>query len=504
MRPSPAAYCRGVRSGRINMTHRAAGGLVAAGVATMLSAALAAPAGAAPSVPQVVGGQTVLTFGTNQSGVLGNGTTNASLLPVRPSGLTGTPRQVAAGFRASAALMSDGTVWTWGNNHYAQLGYPSATDTVTTPRQVTGLPAIAEIALSGEGNGYAVGTDGSLWAWGDDSYGQLGNGTTTTTPSYAPVRVSGLTGVTQVAAGGYYVLALRSDGTVWAFGDNSGGYLGDGTTNGPRSLPQQVPGLSGITEVVAGGLESFAVRSDGTLFGWGQDTSGSLGLGTTNASVLTPTPVPGLTGVTQVATNGWGTLAVAGTALRLWAWGSNACGELGDGTTTDRTSPELTGLVGVTQIAMGDVLFLQVSSAAVRYDGTLWTWGCNSFGELGYGYTSGYVTTPTQVRTMAHVSQFAFGDDSANALFAPGEFGIAIGSLPVTVPSVTGDTTGQASAALQAAGLVLGTVSSVIDYTCDNIGTVVSQNPGAGNNVSPGTAVSVTIGKAPPPPHQCL
>jgi alpha-tubulin suppressor-like RCC1 family protein len=299
------------------------------------------------------------------------------------------------------------------------------------------------------------------------------------------------------------VLALRSDGTVWAFGDNSGGYLGDGTTDGPRPQPQQVPGLSGITEVVTGGLESFAVRSDGTLFAWGQNTTGSLGLGTTSTNVLTPTPVPGLTGVTQVASNGWGTLAVAGSALRLWAWGSNACGELGDGTTTDRTSPELTSLVGVTQIAMGDVLFLQVSSAAIRYDGTLWTWGCNAYGELGYGSASGYVTTPTQVRTMAQVSQFAFGDDSIT-FFQPGEFGIAIGSLPATVPSLIGDTTSQASQALQAAGLVLGTVSSVIDYTCENIGTVESQNPGAGTSVNPGTAVSVTIGKAPPPPHQCL
>ena len=122
------------------------------------------------------------------------------------------------------------------------------------------------MALSGEGSGYAVKSDGSLWAWGNNSGAQLGNGSTTSTSS--PVRVPLLTGVTQVAAGGEYALALRSDGTVWSWGINSHGELGDGTTYN-ESLPEPVSGLTGIAQVASGGAESFAVRADGTLFSWG-------------------------------------------------------------------------------------------------------------------------------------------------------------------------------------------------------------------------------------------
>jgi beta-lactam-binding protein with PASTA domain len=106
---------------------------------------------------------------------------------------------------------------------------------------------------------------------------------------------------------------------------------------------------------------------------------------------------------------------------------------------------------------------------------------------------------------LRNVSQFAFADDSLPqlGLIFEGAFALAVGSLPTTVPNLTGDTTARASQVLQAAGLVLGTVSSVIDYSCNNVGTVRSQNPPAGSNVNPATAVSITIGKAPPPPHQC-
>jgi alpha-tubulin suppressor-like RCC1 family protein len=474
--------------------------LAAAGVMLMLSAGLAEPARAAPGAPQAGSGPALYGFGSNQSGELGNGTTAASLSPVAVGGLPGAVRQISTGLRASAAVMSDGSLWTWGNDYYGQLGYSSATVIVSTPRQVPGLSAVSQVALSDEGNGYAVGSGGSLWAWGDNSYGQLGNGTTTASSS--PILVPGLTGVTQVAAGGYYTLALRSDGSVWAWGLNSGGELGDGTTTS-QLRPEQVPGLTGITQIVSGGGSSFAVRSDGTLFSWGENGTGALGNGTAGGFSDRPTPVAGLTGVTQVASNSWATLAVAGTAMRVWAWGDNECGELGDGTAVSKLSPELIGLVGVTQIVTGSTLFSELSSAAVRYDGTLWTWGCNSYGELGHGAVTGYVASPTMVTSLARVSQFAFGDDYSG-LFLRGAYGLAVGSLPAIVPNLSGDTTARASQALQAAGLVLGTVATAIDYTCSNVGAVMSQNPAAGTAVNSGSAVSVTIGKAPPPPHQCL
>jgi len=369
---------------------------------------------------------------------------------------------------------------------------------VTTPHQVPGLNGITQFALSDEGNGYAVGPGGTLWGWGDNSFGQLGIGSTS--PSGTPVQVPGLTGITQVAAGPYYVLALKSDGTVWAWGRNGDGSLGDGSTT-DRSRPERVPGLTGITQVTAAGV-SYAVRSDGTSFSWGPNSIGQLGNGTVGASTSRPAPVSGMTGVTQIASNGISTLAIAGSVERVWTWGDNSCGELGDGTTAARSSPEPIGLVGVTQVVAGIAGILIRSSAAIRYDGTLWTWGCNGLGQLATGTTLG-TRTPALVTSLTRISQFAFGDDSPT-LSRIGAYALALGSLPtVTVPSLIGDSTARASQALQAAGLALGTVSSAVDYSCNNLGTVMSQNPLPGSSVSPGSPVSITLGTAPPPPHQC-
>jgi alpha-tubulin suppressor-like RCC1 family protein len=478
--------------------------LVITGGIALASAELTTPAAAAPNALQAVNGSGLYGFGTDQHGVLGNGTTSAtpSLSPVPASGPPGTVRQIATGLWSAAALQTDGTVWTWGDNGGHELGYNTSTTVVTTPQQVPGLTGITQIAMSAVGNGYAVGPGGDVWDWGANSSGQLGNGTTTA--SNTPTLVPGLSGVTQVAAGLWYALALKSDGTVWAWGRNMNGTLGDGTTT-DRLRPQQVPGLTGITQVAAVG-SSYAVRSDGTLFSWGQNNDGQLGNGATGASTTRPAAVPGLTGVTQVASSEWSTLAIAGTAERVWAWGDNACGQLGDGTTTSRNSPELIGMVGASQVIMGGFGLAGAlqSSAVIRYDGTVWTWGCNRHGQLGTG-TLTDTATPAPVTSLRNVSQFAFADDSLPqlGLIFEGAFALAVGSLPTTVPNLTGDTTARASQVLQAAGLVLGTVSSVIDYSCNNVGTVRSQNPPAGSNVNPATAVSITIGKAPPPPHQC-
>jgi alpha-tubulin suppressor-like RCC1 family protein len=467
--------------------------LAMAGVLALASVGLAAPAGAA-SGPALYG------FGTNQFGELGNLTRTTSLTPVAAA-LTGTVKQVATGLNASAALMSDGTVWTWGENNSYQLGTASP-GIYITPTQVNWLSGVARIAMSPEGNGYAVKSDGTVWAWGDNSLGQFGNGTTSSgyTP---PAQVLVPSGITQVSAGGDSSLALRSDGTVWAWGQNTWGQLGDGTTVN-ELIPEQVPGLNGITQVATSAGVSFAVRSDGTLFSWGYGAEGVLGNGTTTNQLL-PEPVPGLTGVTQVATNDEATLAVAGSTERVWAWGDNHCGELGDGTTANQLSPEQIGLTGVTQLAMGQHWLLIAESAAVRSDGTLWTWGCNSSGELGLGTVTTNVLIPTQVTALTAVSQFAFGqDDNTITQCCAGAYGLAVGQLPTTlVPSLTGDTVATAGTALKAAGLVLGTVTNVVDPTCGHIGKVLSQSPVAGTRVLVGSAVAIRIGTRPAPPAVC-
>ena len=466
--------------------------LVMASVMGLVSVLPAAPAQAAAPVPVLYG------FGTNQFGELGNGTTSAdrSLSPTPATGPPGTIKQLATGLRSSAALLTDGSLWTWGQDNVGQLGYSTNGGLVTTPTRVPGLSGVIQVALSPEGSGYAVESDGSVWAWGDNSSAQLGNGSTTSTSS--PIRVPLLTGIREVAAGSEYALARTSDGKVWSWGINRNGELGDGTTLN-ESLPEPVPGLTGIAQVASGGAESFAVRADGTLYSWGWNNSGELGNGTTT-EIHRPTAVPGLSGVTQVASNGFATLAVAGPQMGVWAWGDNFCGELGDGTTTSRLLPEPIGLTGVTRIAGGNSFPLQVTSAAIRSDGTLWTWGCDSFGQLGHSGATGFV--PRQVTNLAGVTAFAFGDDT-NGIFHVGAYSLAVGWIPATVPNLIGDTVAQAGQALNAAGLLFGSVTYGVDYTCTNIGLVTSQSPGGGARVSAGSKVSIRVATAPRPPREC-
>ena len=169
--------------------------------------------------------------------------------------------------------------------------------------------------------------------------------------------------------------------------------------------------------------------------------------------------------------------------------GDNTHGVLGDGTTTSRLNPEPLSLSGITQVATS----IGWNSAAVRSDGTLWTWGDNSDGELGIGNDSTlWIASPVQVTALAGVSQVSAGIRDV----------LAIGSPTFTfVPDLSGDTTAQAGQTLQAAGLVRGAVTGVVDNSCNNIGTVIRQNPVAGTRVSLGSVVSITIGTR--PAHPC-
>jgi alpha-tubulin suppressor-like RCC1 family protein len=456
------------RSGGWRKVLAGAGLAVAAGAATAVPAA-AAHAATPAHVPGVYG------FGWNANGQLGNGTLSKQTMGL-VSGLPGTVKQVAAGTNLSAALLPDGTVQWWGN--IFSLG------NLTAPHQVPGLSGITQVAVSRDsGDLFAVGPGGQVWASGYNQHGELGNGSTTSRV-FGFAVVPGLTGITQVAAGSGYALALRSDGTVWAWGLNANGQLGDGTKT-DHLTPEQVPGLSGITQVAADAYESFAVRSDGTVLDWGY---GYLGDGTGIRSVTGPQPVPGLGGVRQVASGEWNaghTLALRfdGTVM---AWGENESGEVGDGTTSARLSPVQLPLSSVTQVAAD-----QTESAAVRSDGTLLTWGEGTYGELGRVPAVAVSPVPLPADGLTWVTQVALGDD----------YTLAVSTAPagyVPVPNVVGDTQAQASQALSAAGLFLGAVTTRADLTCDSIGLVLSQGQAAGSYVSHGTPVSVTIGKLPP------
>jgi len=180
-------------------------------------------------------------------GQFGDGTTTSSTIPVQVNGLSGLVA-IACGGSQTIALKSDGTVWAWGDNSQGELGNgPADNNQHPTPVQVNGLSGITAITC-GAMHTIALKSDGTVWTWGDNEYGQIGNGTVDTTgnnPQTTPVLVSGLSGVTAIACGWYHTLALKSDGTVWAWGDNSQGELGDGDNSySNSSVPVQVSGLS--------------------------------------------------------------------------------------------------------------------------------------------------------------------------------------------------------------------------------------------------------------------
>jgi hypothetical protein len=237
---------------------------------------------------------------------------------------------------------------------------------------------------------------------------------------------------------------------------------------------------------VAGTGTSYAIGAGGALLAWGSNAGGLLGNGSTTGQSLTPVAVPGLSGVTAVATAANETLAVVGPAGTMWSWGPNSFGSTGNGTTTPSSSPAPTGLSGVTQVSAGPD-----NGAAVLANGTLMTWGFNYEGQLGNGSKDVFPPgvahpTPGPVRTLAGVTQVAFSNG----------FALAIGSPAPRVPSVIGQTQAEAAQTLQAAGFVLGRVATVVDLTCEFLGEVKTQNPAAGTFDPPGTAVSVAIGKA--------
>ena len=200
----------------------------------------------------------------------------------------------------------------------------------------------------------------------------------------APAPVPGLDGVTQVSAGPFDTVALRSDGTVWAWGANDYGELGDGTTRGPFLSPAGTRPERGHPGPRPAQDYTVAVRSDGTVSEWGLSGNGELNGSAGKQAHLTPEQVPGLSGITQVATDGFHTLALRSDGA-VWSWGENSYGEIGDGSFTARTSPEQLSLSGVIRVAVGPA-----ESAAVRSDGTLLTWGDNSLGDW---------TCPAVIRT---------------------------------------------------------------------------------------------------------
>ena len=337
----------------------------------------------------------VWTWGKNEKGELGEGTTTRRLSPVQVNGLTGVSA-VAAGLNHTLALGGDGTVWSWGENRFAQVGDGTTSDALY-PVQVAGLTGVSAVA-GGRIHSIALKSDGTVWGWGGNSSGQLGGAAAdlcvSTLPdcSKAPLQAAGLTGVTAIAAGAFHSVALKSDGTVWFWGDNRHAQFDGSGLNQPT--PVQVlqcstvngvttcPPLTGVTAIAAGAFHTVALKSDGTVFTWGSNGGGQLGNGTA-ADQSNPAAVAGLTGVTAVGAGDLNTLVIK-QGKTVTAWGDSLFGRNIDGTTIKNLTPvPIGGLSGINQVAGGGF-----HAVALREDGSVWTWGDNYTGQLGNGTTS--------------------------------------------------------------------------------------------------------------------
>jgi len=291
---------------------------------------------------------TVLAWGANASGQLGDGTTTMRLTPVAVPGLSGAVA-VAAGGSHSLALLSDGTVMAWGSNGKGQLG-DGTTTTRKSPVAVPGLAGVTAVAAGGT-HSLALTSGGAVLAWGSNAKGQLGDGTVTTRKT--PVAVSGLgSGVGSIAAGLNHSLAVTTAGAALAWGDNASAQLGDGTTT-VRKTPVAVSGLgSGVNMLAGGGTHSLALLSDGTVRAWGRNSGGQLGDGTTTTR-KTPVAATGVGGAMSVAAGSAHSVARLSDGT-VKAWGSNAKGQLGDGTvTTRKTAVTMAGVAGAADAAAG-------------------------------------------------------------------------------------------------------------------------------------------------------
>jgi alpha-tubulin suppressor-like RCC1 family protein len=328
-------------------------------------------------------GGRVWTWGLNWYGQLGNGTSSTCFacasVPKPVPGLRNIIAIASGGF-FNLALTRDGHVWAWGVNQYGELGFPTSQtcqggplpwSCSTRPHKVAGLDHVVAIA-AGDVHSLAVTTDGHVWAWGRNAFDELGTATTQMCDgqpcSPVPVELPGLHHIAAVAGETTNSLALSKSGRVWAWGDNSSGQLGNGTVRASRS-PLEIRSLKSVVAIAGGSYYSLALTRHGNVYAWGRDNVGQLGAAvstTCNGSPCSTRPirVGPMANVVAIASQSDALHALALTKKgRVYAWGWNPWGQLGDGTTNDSMRPVMVkGLIHVSSVASGYLFSMAVAT----------------------------------------------------------------------------------------------------------------------------------------------
>ncbi|ALG12365.1 hypothetical protein AOZ06_40815 [Kibdelosporangium phytohabitans] len=332
------------------------------------------------------------------NGALGDGKAQSRLYPEPVPNLPGITG-IGGGLSAEiVAVHADGTVFAWGS---AGLVMPGGQQR-NTPLQVPALSNIIEVE-AGYKNALALKSDGTVWSWGDGSRGQIGDG-----QEYGeggtnvPQQVVGLTGVVDIASGDSNGYALKSDGTVWAWGENKRSQLGNGVVcqDCYSNVPVQVAGLTGVRSVSEDG---FALKVDGTVWTWGANASGMLGIGEPSSTFRAASPIQVSTLSDVVEINGCGqnryTRKSDGT---VWSWGPNNSGQIGNGTLYGfQRAPAQVSISDARGLGCGEAY----NGYAITADGSLWSWGSNIYGQLGVATSDPRSTVPVKISGLSGVSK---------------------------------------------------------------------------------------------------
>jgi len=359
--------------------------------------------------PKPPNGGAVWVWGLNNFGVLATGTSGdkySSPIQTIAGGINW--RQVSLGTDNSAAIKNDGTLWTWGLNNLGALGDNTNINKLSPVQTIAGGNNWSKVS-AGSGFAAAIKTDGTLWAWGWNGSGQLGDNTNIVKSSPVQTIANG-TNWAQISCGAFSSCAIKTDGTLWTWGASNNGQLGDNTTIS-KSSPVQTVASGTNWKQVANGYFVTAVKTDGTLWTWGNNAYGSLG---DNTTISRSSPVQ-----TVASGTNWNTVPlnnpltgdtfgyVTGgikTDGTLWLWGRNIYGTIGDNTTIAKSSPVQT-IAGGTNWAN---VSLGPAAAAIKNDGTLWMWGANQNGS-----NEGRLGDNTVINRLSPVQTIAGGTDWA-------------------------------------------------------------------------------------------
>lgn len=359
-------------------------GALAVVVGLVLS--MTAPVSDATAASAPKGGQ-LWAWGSNTSGMLGDGSGVDRYAPVALSGMTNVVKVVTQGF-STFAIRADGTVWSWGNNYSGQLGDGTVRDR-KAPVRVKKLTKVVDVVALRK-DMYALRSDGSVWAWGTT---KERDGRARTSDLYGPRKVAGLCVTKSLATNYYSVYAVCRDGRVYAWGLNSDGQLGDGTTV-DRTKPRKVAGLTNVTSVTAIGWSVFAIRKGGSVWTWGAGRDGGLGDGTTAQRRKAKASAP-LKNLVSITGNGRTFLGVRsdGSVMR---WGGKG------------KAVRVAGIARVSKLLM-----TETTTFALKKDGTVWAWGgagSNKYGQLGTGKRdSKKHATPARVPGITKVKELSGG-----------------------------------------------------------------------------------------------